>query len=331
VKTAAGIGIDVVEGDVLTYGADVFALKFARSLYGVDFAVVERLREIGNEIDGRLPPLGDHLIVESRGVVAAPNILFLGVQPLGRFDYAEIRKFGRDVLIALAESLPQTETLALTLHGRGFGLDEGEAFRAEVAGLLDAIGIGDFPSSLRTISIVERDLESAQRLSRSLATLLPTGRVGLGVSIKAQESADAATMALENVGQGSKAKPYVFVAMPFAAEFNDRFHYGISNAANSAGYLCERADLASFTGDVISWVRERIDKSVMVIADLSTANPNVYLEVGYAWGRGVKTILLAPSTSELRFDVRGQRCLVFDSIRHLEDLLTRELTALRGS
>ncbi len=31
---------------------------------------------------------------------------------------------------------------------------------------------------------------------------------------------------------------------------------------------------------------------------------------------------------ELKFDVRGQRCLVFRSIRHLEELLTKELRAL---
>ena len=53
----------------------------------------------------------------------------------------------------------------------------------------------------------------------------------------------------------SRGKPLVFVAMPFAEEFADRFHYGISGAVNAAGFLCERADLASFTGDVIAWVK----------------------------------------------------------------------------
>ena len=50
------------------------------------------------------------------------------------------------------------------------------------------------------------------------------------------------------VGHDSREKPHVFVAMPFAEEYADRFHYGIRGAANATGFLCERADLASFTG-----------------------------------------------------------------------------------
>jgi hypothetical protein len=117
--------------------------------------------------------------------------------------------------------------------------------------------------------------------------------------------------------------------MPFADEYADRFHYGIMGAANSAGFLCERADLASFTGDVIAWVKERIGSAALVIADLTGANPNVYLEVGYAWGRGVDTVLIAAEGSELKFDVRTQRCLLFRNIRHLEELLATELKTLK--
>jgi hypothetical protein len=55
------------------------------------------------------------------------------------------------------------------------------------------------------------------------------------------------------------------------------------------------------------------------------------LEVGYAWGKGIPTVLLARDTADLRFDVRGQRCLVYNSIRKLEDSLTSELKALAAS
>jgi hypothetical protein len=46
-------------------------------------------------------------------------------------------------------------------------------------------------------------------------------------------------------------------------------------------------------------------------ADLSDANPNVYLEVGYAWGRGRPTLLVVRDSSHLKFDVQGQRCLIY--------------------
>ncbi len=106
---------------------------------------------------------------------------------------------------------------------------------------------------------------------------------------------------------------------------DDIFHYGIQGAVNAAGYLCERADLATFTGDLMDWVKRRIKSARLVIADLSSANPNVYLEIGYAWGCGIPTVLLISDSTDLTFDVRGQRCLVYKSIRALEESLAKEL------
>jgi hypothetical protein len=116
--------------------------------------------------------------------------------------------------------------------------------------------------------------------------------------------------------------------MPFADEMADVFHYGIQGAVNSAGLLAERADLSVFTGDVMRWVQERISSANLVIADLTSSNPNVYLEVGYAWGKGVPTALLVKNSTELKFDVRCQRCLVYSSIHDLEGKLTNEVDGL---
>lgn len=323
----ARVAISVICGDVLTYDADVLALKFAQRLYGVDAKAVQVLELHTSGITRDLPSIGGHLLVDSSQILPARKTLFVGVLPLGRFDYGAIRTFAHDVLATLRIAAPDTRHVAMTLHGRGFGLDEDEAFRAQLAGLIDAINTAVHPARLESISIVEIQEQIAARLGLLLESILPSGDVEivshrrLGVPVPPE--------ALWDVGVKSTSKPHIFVAMPFAAEFDDRFHYGVRNAVNAAGYLCERADLASFTGDVIAWVRERISGAALVVADLSTANPNVYLEIGYAWGRDVKTVLIASSASDLRFDVRGQRCLVFDSIRHLEELLTKELLALR--
>ena len=110
---------------------------------------------------------------------------------------------------------------------------------------------------------------------------------------------------------------------------DDVFHYGIQGAVNSAGLLCERADLSTFTGDVMDWVKRRISSATLVIADLSSANPNVYLEVGYAWGCRVPTVLLARDATDLKFDVKSQRCVLYKSIKSLEDALSRELQGLQ--
>ena len=324
------IRIEVIAEDVFTYDADVLALKFAQALYGVDAAVVTGLTRQGRDVGDRLPPIGECSWFDSSGVVAAREVLFVGVEPFGRFDYLTIRRFAAQAVAVASRERPAAAHLAMTLHGRGFGLDEEEAFRAEVAGILDTLADDDQTWALARVSIVERDAEVASRLRALLLTILPTGEVTARRSRQQPEepSLRAARSHLGAVGHDSSKKPHVFVAMPFADEYSDRFHYGISSAVKAAGLLCERADLASFTGDVVTWVKERIDSAALVVADLSGANPNVYLEVGYAWGRGVSTVLLLAEGDDLTFDTRAQRCLIFKSIRHLEQMLTREILAL---
>jgi hypothetical protein len=121
----------------------------------------------------------------------------------------------------------------------------------------------------------------------------------------------------------------VFVAMPFSeGEMEDVFGFGIQGPVHEAGLLCERVDMSTFTGDILQRIRERIDSSRLVIADLTGANPNVYLEVGYAWGRDRPTLLLARQGTDLKFDVRGHRCLMYRSITQLSAQLRNDLSAL---
>ena len=326
------IRLEVVHGDALAYSADVLALKFAQRLFGVDRKVVSLLEENDIQVESRLPAVGTALLLNSAHVIAATEVLFIGVVPLGRFDYQTIREFAHSVLSTLTAERPSLQHLAMTLHGVGFGLDETEAFRAEIAGVLDAVAARERPPGLIRVSIVERDAQAAKRLTALLNSILPTGIVSETQSRADTEppSLDTARVSLGAVGHDSHEKPHVFVAMPFAEEYADRYHYGIEGAATAAGYLCERADLASFTGDVIAWVKDRIGSASLVVADLTAANPNVYLEVGYAWGRGVNTVLVVPQGDEPKFDLRTQRYLKFRDIRHLEELLTKELKALKA-
>jgi hypothetical protein len=320
--------ISVENADALTFAADVLALKHAQSLYGVDEAVVALLAVDRPKLRVSLPKPGGFRLFATSGRVGAPSVLFIGVPTIREFDYAGIRDFGKRVLSSLAGAAPGTRHVALTLHGPGYGLDEAEAFRAEIAGLLDALTSDDVPDSLERVTVVERSSGRAKRLTGLLAQLLPNQAVPTARRGSLSPAVDATLDSLSNVGQASQEKSHVFVAMPFAPEFDDHFHYGIQGAVNAAGLLCERADLSAFTGDVIGWVKRRIESASLLIADLSTANPNVYLEVGYAWGCDVPAVLLARDPSDLKFDVKGQKCLIYKSIHNLEELLRRELEAL---
>lgn len=314
----------IVEADDATrYRTDVLVLKHAQNLYGVDAAVYEELG--GNEAILKLPAVGEHLIAISRRGTGAERVLFVGVKPLRNFGYSEIRDFSRRAMSILAADSQKIRRVVFTIHGPGYGLDEIECFESELAGIVEAISQDDYPEHLEQIAFVERDVSRARRLSVVLSRLLPGGKLSRGGRGHLAGLDNPAKQALRTAGYGSAAKPRVFVAMPFADSMNDVFHYGIQGAINSAGLLAERADLSAFTGDVMEWVRARISGANLVVADLTDSNSNVYLEVGFAWGKGVPTVLLAKSSADLKFDVRGQRCILYSSIKELEQKLSKEL------
>jgi hypothetical protein len=322
----AAVKIKVLHGDVLSVRADVLILKYAQALYGVDASVFLALQTAGTQI--ALPKPWNFCFVESVPSVAASRVLFVGVPALTDFGYREIRDFARKALTALAGEVPQARHVILTVHGPGYGLDEVEAFEAEVAGLVESVRKGDRPETLHKITIIERNAGRAKRLANTLIGLLPDGTIA-EARVSNHSAKGTASEKLRSAGYTSDAKAHVFVAMPFKDEMDDVYHYGIQSAVNAAGLLCERADLSTFTGDVLEWVRSRIRSASLVVADLTDANPNVYLEVGFAWGLGIPTVLVVRSTDHLKFDVRGQRCLVYRKIKELEDSLTVELRSLQ--
>ena len=118
--------------------------------------------------------------------------------------------------------------------------------------------------------------------------------------------------------------------MPFKDDFTDEFDIAIREACERAHILCERIDKESYVGDVMSGVRKRISSCNGLIALLNESNPNVFLEIGFAWAKDKPTILLLKKGSELPFDVRGQRCLIYKSIHELRQSLERELITLKA-
>jgi hypothetical protein len=322
------VTIEVITGDALTVDADILALKYAQASYGVDKRVAQML--LNSRQMEITPRAGGFRLVTSEGAVAAKSVLFIGVPELYEFGYREIREFSIRVLSSLAGEAPEARVVALTIHGPGYGLDEGECFLSEIAGLADAIASGDYPAKLAVVKIVEQNEGRARRLRQLLDAYLPEGRVDVDTQILHQRIGEERSGTLRAIGYDSAQKPHIFTAMPFADEAEDLFHYGIQQAVTSNGYLCERIDQIPAVGDILARIKERIETAEFVVAEMTGANPNVYLEVGYAWGRDVPTVLLIKEdeVKNLRFDVAGQRCIVYSSIRDLEKKLSSELASL---
>ena len=325
------IGIEIQIADVLKIKADVLVLKYAQELFAIESQVYFQLATSHKGVETKLPKPNEFLLLEAGGNLGASQVLYCGVVDIFKFRYKQIRDFTFRSLKHLSEVKPDTQHICLTLHGANYGLDEAEAFRSEVGGLVDAIEKGLFPPSLRKITVAEFYEPRAKLMQKILAESFPNGVIK--AEIEGHEIAFrreiGAIDPLSEAGITSEEKPLIFVAMPFDKKMDDVFHYGIRNAVNNAGFLCERVDEVSFTGDILDVIKRRIKDASLLIADLTASNPNVYLEVGYAWGIGIPTVLLAQDVQELKFDVKSQKCIIYSGIRELEEKLSQELLGLK--
>jgi hypothetical protein len=234
-------------------------------------------------------------------------------------SYTDVRALANTALSALKTVAPQTAHVAMTIHGPGFGLDEIESCLSQLNGFHDAVRAGDSPPALRRIAIVDRDEGRVQRLRQ--------GVKASGISLLLHAGEDST---LRGAPPAEPVKPHAFVAMPYSDYFLDVYHYGIQVPVHGAGLLCERMDRLAFTGEIVDWLKRKIETAAVVIAEVTEANPNVYLEIGYAWGKGRPTILIAKDVAGLAFDERGHHCLQYSNITALEEILARELRELQA-
>jgi hypothetical protein len=321
--TRPDLRITVKEGDVLKFPCNVLVLKYAQAWHGADQAVAAEL-DLGKgwSLGWDFVAPGQFRFVETNRKLKADIVLFEGVPPLNELTYAKIRQFSRSAMLHVQETLPDARHIAVTIHGVNIGMDERESFLSQLAGILEALDRTGVLSSLEEITFVEKNTARAGRLACLLAENYAQRPPGQG-----QLSMSAPVAA---AGIAEREKPHVFVAMPFSPEMVDVFVFGIEGPVRAAGYLCERVDMAAFTGDVLERIRTRIETSRLVIADLTGANANVYLEVGYAWGREVPALFVCRQGEELKFDVKGHRCLFYASIHELSKMLAAELRVLAG-
>jgi hypothetical protein len=318
-----GIEIRVLTADVISHPANVLVLKYAQNLYGAD----QKVAAVAKIDVKNMPGINQHSWFRAPAGVAADSLLFLGVEPLRQFEYRQIREFARRALIVTAQEVQNVREVALTLHGPGYGLDELEAFESEVAGLLDALREGYVPKTLSRITFVERSARRADLMQRALGRLIESARPSSRDSRNIPD-----TERLRSVGYDSRTKSHAFVAMPFNGDFEDHYDYAILPSVRGCGLLCERVDQQIFTGDVIEYMKDRISSATILLAEVSSRNPNVYLEIGFAWGRGIPTVLLCSDNCEdLAFDIRGQRVIKYGRIKDLEAKLTTELGDLLSS
>jgi len=118
-------------------------------------------------------------------------------------------------------------------------------------------------------------------------------------------------------------KPLCFVLMPFGAkkdpaggpdiDFDAIYEKAIQPAVENAGMECIRADEERTGGIIQKPMFERLLLCDFAVADLTTANPNVFYELGIRHAaRPATTLAIFAKSTRLPFDVNFVRALAYE-------------------
>ena len=122
--------------------------------------------------------------------------------------------------------------------------------------------------------------------------------------------------------------PHIFVLMPFSPDLDDVYHLGIHEIAKTLNHSCERVDEIEFVGSVLAKVYNSITNSKIIICEVTSPNPNVYYELGYAHALNKPVILITKDISLTPFDLKGYNHIVYKNIVDLREKIKKRLVVL---
>jgi hypothetical protein len=121
--------------------------------------------------------------------------------------------------------------------------------------------------------------------------------------------------------------PRIFVIMPFAEPFDTLYRQVIGPVASSLGFEVVRVDEVVGPGIIIEDIQRQIETCHAVVAEISTQNPNVFYELGYAHALQKPAILLVRRSDgpSMPFDIRSYRAIFYDDSIGGKDTVERNL------
>ncbi len=104
-----------------------------------------------------------------------------------------------------------------------------------------------------------------------------------------------------------------FVMMPFGAPLGEYYNKIYEPAIEKAGLKAVRADDDIFgTGKIIDQIWSGINAAKVLIAELTTRNPNVFYELGLAHALRKPVVLVCSNEQDVPFDLKHIRVIYYD-------------------
>lgn len=109
-----------------------------------------------------------------------------------------------------------------------------------------------------------------------------------------------------------KAKRKCFVLMPFAEKYREVYEQIYKAVCSDNNVECWRVDEVARPGSITKDIVDGIIDADIVIADLSSQNPNVFYELGIAHSVGNKTIMTCQNIDDVPFDIGNYRVILYE-------------------
>ncbi|VCU72614.1 hypothetical protein PIGHUM_04716 [Pigmentiphaga humi] len=104
-----------------------------------------------------------------------------------------------------------------------------------------------------------------------------------------------------------------FVMMPFAPPLGEYYSKIYKPAIEKAGLRAVRADADIFgTGKIIDQIWAGINAAKVLVAELTTRNPNVFYELGLAHALAKPVVLISSNEADVPFDLKHIRVIYYD-------------------
>ncbi|MFH0908379.1 MAG: hypothetical protein V1929_06430 [bacterium] len=214
-------------------------------------------------------------------------------------------------------------------HYRGENIPDDNFFRNT---LVDTYKIpeSDFPDFKQ---ILLESLEKAKLVAKH-GDKLRVLDVSAG-TIQTEEKSDRLKKLVASVEV--KATDSCFVMQPFAAPLGDYFEKIFKPAIEKAGLQPVRADAEIFgTGKIMDQVWRGINSAKVLVAELTSRNPNVFYELGLAHALKKPVVLVSSNEADVPFDLHHIRVIYYDvtdpfwGIKLIEKVAENILSALKN-
>ncbi|MFC1573419.1 hypothetical protein ACFL6M_07460 [Candidatus Eisenbacteria bacterium] len=204
--------------------------------------------------------------------------------------YFSVGLGGHKAAYVVSEWVPDSGWHARRRVGQRSSLVPGRRYELRVTVKEDRIGL-----AVDSVPVLNYDLQKP----------VPTGRIGafawghkpvrFGILHYARDPVEA------------------FVVMQFSPRYERAYRELIQVAASRAGIIAKNVGEEFGPGNILDDIAKGIQKSAVVIAEVTPANRNVFYEVGYAHAIGKPTILVAQKGTKLPFDLTVHKCLFYQN------------------